>query len=70
MSTWVIKVAIQHGVTEFSTPTIYYSEGGWQSDVTHAQHFPSKDEAEKIAFSIVSLDPSKVGCVSVEEDPT
>jgi hypothetical protein len=59
---WIVKIESPFG------PPTYYSESGWQSDVTHATTFRTKDEAEKIAFSIVTADPSKVGCVSVEED--
>ncbi len=46
----------------------YYSETGWQSDITHATRYRTRDEAEKIAFSIVTADPSQVGYVSVEEN--
>ena len=66
---WVVKILGQRGqVGLFADPALYYSESGWQSDITHATSFHSKEEAEKVAFSIVTSDPTKVGCVSVEED--
>ena len=68
---WVIRiVAKPDGIGLFEDPFLYYSETGWQSDITHAAIYHTKDEAEKIAFSVVTADPTKVGCVSVAEVPT
>lgn len=68
---WVIKILGHRGVVGlFEDPALYYSESGWQSDITHATIYHSRDEADKIAFSVVTADPTKVGCVSVEEVPT
>ncbi len=68
---WVVRIVGHRGaVGLFEDPSLYYSESGWQSDITHAKHYATKGEAEKIAFSIVTSDPTKVGCVSVAEVPT
>lgn len=68
---WVVRITAQHdGIGLFDDPFLYHSESGWQSDITHAAIYHSKDEAEKVAFSIVTSDPTKVGCVSVVEVPT
>jgi len=49
----------------------YYHENdqGWHSDLAHASVYDDRDAAERVAFSIVTGDPSHVGCVSVEQVP-
>lgn len=64
---WVVRIEGMPGVGVVGAPLSYYSKTGWQSDITHAITYASKEEAERVAFSIVTTTPSYVGYVSVEE---
>jgi len=51
-----------------STSEMYFREfDGWWSDQASATVYPSKEEAERMAFRTVTEEPSLIGCVLVEK---
>lgn len=54
---------------EGESPDVYWSGTAWKKSRVEATWFDSKEEAERVAFGIVSKTPALVGSVTVEELP-
>lgn len=62
---WIV---VMKGAGKSGSCDMYYLEGnGWWADLAHATQYDSKEQAEKVAFSAVSNEPSLVGCVQAEK---
>ncbi len=66
---WIVVLEPKEPYNDmFSRLRMYLAASGeWWRDIGHAKVYSSKEEAERIAFSTVTAEPTLIGCVLVEK---